>query len=235
MRKKGPPHDSRLRRRFIRRVLKSKRAKKNILRGLSKIWPENYRIVGGMSSIPNLELNLLNKVYGSNGTFYKVTERDLIEQMYRVSRAEVYPGSKNARDRSKLTTSPSILLEDWLYEPDEAIFSETLDSELAVVEDLVVGVMFYLLGGFRFPQDEVKNKLNTWLEEDAQKLGREPKCILVLSGVSPGVIVRYMYFKLTSVLVALNRVFTVRPDANAAQIMYEKMELLYHDHKDETK
>ena len=227
--------------RYIKKLFGDSPDKKTILENMGKLWGMNSRQphkdqYGRMTGDTFAEeLNIFNIVYGSKSKFYQLFDKELIAQMYKVSRAEVYQGAKNARDRSKLSKEFSIFLEDWLYDVDESRFMDTLDEEISVMEDVIVGLMLYILGGFLIPIDKKKKHLGKWLIEDTAKLGREPKDIILLSNIHPWHIIRYTYFKITSLLLALNRVFTVQVDKEAIQYMYDQMRLLTHDNTNEAK
>jgi len=156
-----------------------------------------------ISAFKSIEVTLLNRLFGSSATCIDIPDVETQKLLLKLMPNDLY---KNFR-RATFKREMDITVEDWLWELNEKDFIDELDIELTCLENAIVSLLLYLLGGFKIPRDDLKIKMDDWIKVDVHELFNRPRELFLLTKLSPAVLSRYVYLKCTSILMALMRLY----------------------------
>ena len=180
----------------------SKKAYDKILDMWSTEHVENITNSRSISSFTTDELTLMNRLFGSAATCYPIKDRDLQKLILRLIPLDLYQNFRRATYKRPMT----VTVEDWIWEGDG--FSDELDIELTCLENVIVSFVLYLLGGFAVPIDDKKAQMDKWVKVDVYSLFHRPRELFLLTSLAPSILARYLYWKTTSILMGLMRLFS---------------------------
>lgn len=149
-------------------------------------------------------INALNSIFGSNTDILRFRDKDdqmIFKSMFLSSLAH-RTKSKNVEDG----TIQVLLTERWLLSDEEA-FVKTRAKEIRILEDVLMGIMLYLLGGFTFPDDSMREGPLRHMEVDMSEIIAEPRKSFVLLNIDPAYMLLYMMWKIECLTHALGREF----------------------------
>lgn len=147
-------------------------------------------------------ISAFNTIFGSDNKI--ITFRTRIEQMkfktlllsslaHRTKARNVEEGRINV-----------LHTEDWLLSKSN-IFEEARKKEIGIMEDVLIGIMIYLLGGFTFPVDKWRDKPLKHMEVDVEEIIGEPRRSFILLNISPQYMLYYLMWKIECITQALGR------------------------------
>lgn len=165
------------------------------------------------------ELNLINKLFGSDAHCYSIGDHDVQVAILRIIPYDIY---KNFR-RATFNKPMDILIEDWIWNKNDSEFVDDLDVELTCLSNIITSLLLYLLGGFVIPKDDLKSKMDKWLKVDVHSIFNRPRELFLLTSLSPAILARYCYWKCTAVLMGFMRLFSVDVDEERLTNLHQKL------------
>lgn len=174
-----------------------------------------------VSSLKSEELTLMNRLFGSDATCYPIADLELQRDILKIIPFDLYKNFRRATYKRPMT----VTVEDWIWTGDEKAFLDELDIELTCLENVIVSLLLYLLGGFIIPVDQQKKKMDPWLKIDVHSLFNRPRELFLLTSISPAVLTRYAYWKCTSVLMGLMRHFSLNVQPSKVHYLQNQLRL----------
>jgi len=159
-----------------------------------------------VSSLKVEELTLMNRLFGSDSTCHPIADIDLQKDILKIMPFDLYKNFRRATYKRPMT----VMVEDWVWTEDTVEFLNEMDIELTCLENVIVSLLLYLLGGFTLPRDDQKKDMDPWVKVNVHSLFNRPRELFLLTSMSPAVLTRYTYWKCTSVLMGLMRHFSAR-------------------------
>lgn len=193
----------------VQDILKRKRPYgKRVYNKLIKVWAgrkiKSLERSKDVSALKAEELTLLNYLFGSNSTCHVINDKETQKSLLKLIPYDLF---RNFR-RSTGNRSIGVTVENWLWTEKKIDFLDELDNELICLENILVSYMVFMLGGFTAPRDNLKSKLNDWITVDVSSLFNQPRDLFLLSNLSPAILLRFLYWKTTSVLMGLMRLYS---------------------------
>ncbi len=190
----------------------------------SRFKKDPYDVSSLMKMTPE-ELTLLNRVFGSPARSLMIEGEDMtgLYVTHLTSWRQFNPCLTRS---SRSGVYDKLRTEDWIVGTSGVQFEERMDAELVCLETIISSLMLYMLGGFSFPKDERRAKLQPLLKVDVRELLKKPRLIFLLSQMSPGFILQYCFWKTSSVLDGLFRCVKDQSKVKyACDILAEDLEL----------
>lgn len=193
----------------VRDILHCKNAcSQRAYRKVLKIWTgrhiQSLERSTTVSDLKTEEMTLLNRIFGSGSVCHSVKDKDLQKDLLRLVPNDLFRNFRRATYNRNVT----VTVEDWLWTEDDSDFLAELDIELTCLENVLVSYLVYLLGGFTAPRDSLKYKMDPWVKTDVSPMFSRPRELFLLTGLSPAILVRFLYWKITAVLMGLMRHFS---------------------------
>lgn len=157
-----------------------------------------------VSGLKTEETTLLNRIYGSSATCHRINDTVLQKDLLKLMPYDLFRNFRRAAYNRKF----GVTVEDWIWTEDDVEFTEELDLELTCLEGVLVSYLVYLLGGFTAPRDNLKYKMDRWVDVDVSGVFSRPRDLFLLTGLSPAILIRFLYWKLTAVLMGFMRHFS---------------------------
>lgn len=179
-----------------------------------------------ISKFTSDELTLMNRLFGSDATCYSFNDLDIQKSLLKLMPHDLYKNFRKATYKRKM----AITAEDWLWCVSDIDFLDDLDIELTCLENSIVSLLLYLLGGFKLPKDDKKKKMDNWLKVDVEYLFNRPRELFLLTSISPAILARFVYWKCTSVTMGLMRLFAKK--VTSKEVINFKKKLIENGFKD---
>jgi hypothetical protein len=120
---------------------------------------------------------------------------------------KIFMNSTQQRGKSKNVLSArtkTLLVESWLVGDDE-VFAEGNTNNIRMMEDVIMGLMIYLLGGFTFPVDKMREKPLRYITIDVGEIIAEPRKSFLLLNIDPRHMLAYFMWRSNCLFQALSR------------------------------
>jgi len=156
-----------------------------------------------ISKFTSDELTLMNRLFGSSATCYAFSDLDIQKSLLTLMPHDLYKNFRRATYKRQM----AVTVEDWLWTISDNDFLDELDIELTCLENSIVSLLLYLLGGFKLPKDDKKKKMDHWLKVDVEYLFNRPRELFLLTSIPSAILARFVYWKCTAVTMGLMRLF----------------------------
>ena len=143
------------------------------------------------------DLTLVNRLFGSSSTVIELKGSSVCSSYGKVVPFWRYNDRLHREIRSGLDR---LIVEDWVVNEPDHSFQSKMSEEVRVLENTIMSLMIYQLGGFSFPKDHFREKAQELFKIDVWELLRKPRLIFLLGGFNIRFILRYCYWKTSFVL-----------------------------------
>jgi len=179
---------------------------------------KDLSMVGDLINVPYIDA--LNCLFGSFGEIIQLNKP---EQQLTFSKLFLSViGSNRSQgtnvDRGDLTVNT----ERWLL-GNNSVFIKNRNNEIGVLEDIIMGVMIYLLGGFTFPDDELRAGPLKHMQVDTSEILAEPRKSFLLLNINPRHTLLYLIWKIDCLVRALSREYLTIYDKNHVRKSLKKL------------
>lgn len=189
----------------------------DLMDGLANHWSaeraDKMERSTAISALSPAEITLLNKIFGSDAMCVGVIDTTVQKEILGLMPHDLY---RNFR-RATYKRNQPVLVEDWLWCTSGKKFIKSLEKEMAVLELVLAGFLIYLLNGFKIPRDMHMRCAENHIKVDASALLGRKADIFLLGNLTPGVTSRFLYWKLTSVLMGMMRMYAKKDTMKAAR------------------
>jgi hypothetical protein len=127
---------------------------------------------------------------------------DQVTEFHKVFMSSMQQSGKSSNVLSARTKT--LLVESWLVRNDE-IFAEGNTNNIRMLEDVIMGLMIYLLGGFTFPVDKMREKPLRYITVDVDEIIAEPRKSFLLLNIDPKHMLAYFMWRSSCLFQALSR------------------------------